>query len=74
LFVPSGMPGDSIAPIAEYQGQQAQGVIAVPNGGRMGIIKDVELIGYQLAIVWSGVAVGTVVGFWLGVIRERIKR
>jgi hypothetical protein len=38
------------------------------------IIKSTDLIFYQLAVAWAGMAVGTVIGFWLGVLRESAKR
>jgi hypothetical protein len=37
----------------------------------MTIIKDIDLIAYQLGLVWFGALLGTVIGFWLGVLREK---
>jgi hypothetical protein len=35
----------------------------------MSAIKDIDLISYQLGLIWAGIGIGTVIGFWLGVIR-----
>ena len=39
----------------------------------MGIIKDIDLIAYQLALLWTGIGLGTVIGFWLGVFHAKFK-
>lgn len=40
----------------------------------MEAVKEIDLIGYQLALVWSGVVLGCVVGFWLGVLRCQFQK
>jgi hypothetical protein len=39
----------------------------------MDIIKNIDLIAYQLGLIWAGIGLGTVIGFWLGVIHVKVQ-